>query len=95
MRRVPAMLDDDHHVEPGHLVLASPPINTTLAIVEKKRLKFIATARRAVEFKPPDRAYQDAGAHIRQTTRITHYPTKYGGYVLNKNTVAQCPIKFR
>ncbi len=35
LRRVPAMLDDDHDIDPGHLALASRLINTALAVVEK------------------------------------------------------------
>jgi hypothetical protein len=35
LRRVPAMLDDDHDVDPGHLALASQLIDTALAVVEK------------------------------------------------------------
>ena len=35
LRRVPAMLDDDHDVDAGHLALASRLIDTALAVVEK------------------------------------------------------------
>ncbi len=35
LRRVPAMLDDDHPVAPGHLALASRLIDTALAVVEQ------------------------------------------------------------
>ena len=35
LRRVPAMLGDDHEVVPGHLALASQLIDTALAVVEK------------------------------------------------------------
>ncbi len=35
LRRVPAMLDDDHDIDPGHLALASRLIVTALAVVEK------------------------------------------------------------
>ncbi len=35
LRRVPAMLDDDRDVDPGHLALASRLIDTALEVVEK------------------------------------------------------------
>ncbi len=35
LRRVPAMLDDGHEFDPGHLALASQLIDTALAVVEK------------------------------------------------------------
>ncbi len=38
LRRVPAMLDDDHHTDAGHLALASRLIDTALAVVEKNSL---------------------------------------------------------
>ncbi len=38
LRRVPAMLDNDHDIDPGHLALASRLINSALAVVEKNAI---------------------------------------------------------
>lgn len=35
LRRVPAMLGDDHEVDPGHLAMASELIDSALAVVER------------------------------------------------------------
>ena len=38
LRRVPAMLDDDHHADSGHLALASRLIDSALAVVERNAI---------------------------------------------------------
>ena len=35
LRRVPAMLDDDHDIDPSHLALASRLIDSALSVVEQ------------------------------------------------------------
>ena len=38
LRRVPAMLGDDHDIDPSHLALASRLIDSALAVVEKNAI---------------------------------------------------------